>query len=254
MQMAIDEALAIACSENKSPPTLRFYTFAPPAITIGRHQKLADFNLDKINEKGFSLVRRITGGTAVLHKNDLVYSLVMPENFLPEKVADAYRFLSGGLVEGLKNLRLNAKKKIVKNTHRQSSCYLNQNPYDVVVNNKKISGNAQARINGVVLQHGTIIIEDNLQELIDCLNLDGCQKLKLCQQSEKKVTNLKKELTTKINVSEVEKAMALGFYHLFRNKNIKFEEKNLTANEKKLAKELCSQKYSTSQWQKLGQH
>jgi lipoyl(octanoyl) transferase len=239
--MVIDEAVALSCSENKSPPTLRFYTFNPPAISIGCNQKIDNFNINKISKKKFDFVRRITGGTAVLHKNDLVYSLVSPESSLPAKVIDAYNYLSDGLVFGLKNIGLTAVKKTAKTIKRQDACYLNANPYDVMVNDKKISGNAQARLKGVVLQHGTIIIEDNLKELIDCLNLDGRQKAKLLKESQKKVTCLENELG-KINISKIEKAMIKGFKELFNKKKIFFEEKKLTDYEEKLIKKIYHQK------------
>ncbi len=241
MQMAIDEAIAVSCSQKKAPPTLRFYTFKPPAISIGCHQKIDNFNINKIGKKKFDYVRRITGGTAVLHKNDLVYSLVLSESSLPAKIVDAYNYLADGLVFGLKNIGLTAVKKMSKTNKRQDACYLNANPYDIIVNSKKISGNAQARLKGVVLQHGTIIIEDNLKELIDCLNLDDKQKAKLLKESPKKVTCLENELG-KISISKLEKAMADGFKKLFDKKGISFEKKGLTDEEKKLIKKLYHQK------------
>ncbi len=246
MQMAIDEAIAVACSKNKAPPTLRFYTFTPPAVTIGYHQEIENFDVDKVREKGFDLVRRITGGTAVLHKNDLVYSLVIPEHFLPHKIIDAYNYLSNGLVEGLKEIGLPAGKKKSASKQRKSSCYLNSNPYDIMINNKKISGNAQARIKGVVLQHGTIIMEDNLKELIDCLNFNDSQKAKLLKESENKVTSVDRELGEKTSIVKIEQAMAAGFKNLFDKKGVYLEKGELTNYERKLMKKLYSQKYATN--------
>lgn len=244
MQMAVDEAITLRCSL----PTLRFYTFDPPAITLGQNQEVKKFNLKPVEKKGFDLVRRITGGTAVLHKNDLVYSLVMAENFLPEKVVDAYRFLSEGLVEGLKNFGLKAEKKVAQAKKRQPSCYLNENPYDIVVNGKKISGNAQARIKGIVLQHGTIIIENNLGELFDCLIADTCHKNDFLEQAGEKVTSLEEEMPNKPTVEEVAKAMTYGFKKLFSTKDLVLQPGELTQKEKNLAEKLYRQKYSTNDW------
>lgn len=248
MQMAVDEAIALSCAQGKVLPTLRFYIFDPPAITLGHSQLIDQFNLSAVEKKGFHLVRRITGGTAVLHKNDLVYSLVMPENFLPEKVVDAYRFLSDGLVEGLKNIGLKAEKKIAESQERQASCYLNQNPYDVVINGKKISGNAQARIKGVVLQHGTIIIENNLDHLFDCLFTGDEEKKNLFEQALKSVTSLEKELKKKPGIDKVAKAMTEGFKKLFSIRNLVLQSGELTQKEKTLAKNLYRQKYSANEW------
>ncbi len=248
MQMAIDEAVVISCSEGKSPPTLRFHTFAPPAITIGYHQEIETFDVDEIREKGFDFVRRLTGGTAVLHKNDLVYSLVLPEFSLPSKITDAYNYLSDGLVNGLKELGLSAKKRNSTSKKRKASCYLNSNPYDIVVNEKKISGNAQARISGVVLQHGTIIIENNFPNLFDCLACSDRQRRNFLETANRTVTSVEKELGRKPSIAEVEEAMISGFRTLFSQKGISFRENSLTDYERTLAGKLAQEKHSTNMW------
>lgn len=251
MQMAIDEAITIACSERKSPPTLRFYSFNPSAITLGYGQRINILDFKKIEEKGFDYVRRITGGTGVLHKNDLVYSLILPEDSLPHKVLDAYNYLSDGLVIGLKRIGLKAEKKDYESKKRKDSCYLNSNPYDVMVNGMKISGNAQARLKGVVLQHGTIIIEDNLNELIECLNLRKDEKQNLSKSAKNKVTCIKNELRKEVTLSKLEEAMLLGFVELFNKRGINFKKGYLTDYEKHLAEKLCKEKYSTKEWNHL---
>ncbi len=246
--MAIDEAIAISHSKDKSPPTLRFYTFTPPAITIGYHQEVENFDVDEIRKKKFDFVRRLTGGTAVLHKNDLVYSLVLPEFSLPRKITNAYNYLSDALIRGLKELGLPAKKKKLVSEERKDTCYLNSNPYDIVVNNKKISGNAQSRIRGVVLQHGTIIIKNNLPELFDCLICEDRQRRDFHATARKKVTSVEKELGRCPSIAEVEEAMISGFRTLFSQKGILFRKKSLTDYETTLAEKLYREKYSTDRW------
>ncbi|MFW6286067.1 MAG: lipoate--protein ligase family protein [Nanoarchaeota archaeon] len=248
MQMAIDEAITIACSKGKSQPTLRFYTFNPPTITIGHAQNISNFNLDKINKKGFDYVRRITGGTAVLHKNDLVYALIIPENFLPNKIIDAYNYLSEGLVYGLNNLGLKAYKRVSKSKIRKDCCYLNDNPYDIVLNNKKISGNAQSRINQITLQHGTIIVENNLNELFDCLNGNHETIQNMFDQSKKKITSIQEAINKPKSLNQIEQAMEKGFKELFIKKNIEFEKSKLSNYELELANKLYKEKYSNNEW------
>jgi len=248
MQMAIDEAIAIACSEGKSPPTLRFYSFKPHAITMGNAQRISSFNVDEIRKKGLEFVRRITGGTSVLHKNDLVYSLVLPESFLPNGVTDSYNYLSDGIVKGLVKVGIKASKKYAESKKREDSCYLNDNPYDIVVNGRKISGNAQARLKGVVLQHGTIIIENNFGELIDCLKLSKGEQERLLKEAGQKVTFAEGEMGRKINLSELENAMISGFAELFSEKKICLKEGQLSLYEKELAERLFREKYSTKEW------
>ena len=131
MQMAIDEAIVIYKSKNKVPNTLRFYIIDPPAITIGHNQKSTNIN------SSFPIIRRITGGSSVLHKDDLVYSLIVNENELPDKIIDAYKYLSEGLINGFKLLNIPAEFNKEDKKTTSNACYLNKNPYEIVVNQKK---------------------------------------------------------------------------------------------------------------------
>lgn len=250
-QMALDEAILISCSEGKSLPTLRFYGFVPPTITIGFFQPIKNFDLDKIKKEGIGFVRRITGGTAILHKKDFVYSLILPEKGLPHRVVESYNYLSNGLVRGLNYLGVNVSKRKNLSKTREGSCYLNDNPYDICLNEKKISGNAQTRYNGFLLQHGTIILEDNLQELIECQNISEKQKNTLYDKSRKKVTCINSELGRTPSFSELEEAMKQGFQSLFSEKNLVLKKGKITEYEKKLAEELYKNKYATKEWRDL---
>ncbi len=73
--MAIDQALAEAAAVGASPPTLRFYRWQPPAVSLGRHQPLNEINLEAVTERGYDVVRRPTGGRAILHTDELTYSV-----------------------------------------------------------------------------------------------------------------------------------------------------------------------------------
>ncbi len=237
MQMAIDEAITIARSQNKVPDTLRFYIFSPPTITIGYQQKIEVFK-----KRNFPIIRRLSGGTSVLHKDDLTYSLVLKEDNLPNSVVDAYKYLSLGLINGFNLLGIKASHSNKTKNNYLDACYLNSNPYDVVVNEKKISGNAQTRINGVVLQHGTIIITNNLSELFEQLEIKG---------DDKNITSIEECLGYIPEISEIEEKMIIGFEELFKEKNIVIENGVLTDYEKELAKKLFEQKYSSSDWNSL---
>ncbi len=246
MQMAIDEAIAIARSEDKIPNTLRFYTWDPPTITIGYGQQICNLEFKEIKKKAFAYVRRPTGGTAVLHKNDLTYMIVASEKDVSGDVVDSYKQLSQGLVLGLQKLGLKAEHKLIVNPDKEktASCYSNENEYDVVVNERKISGNAQARINGVVLQHGTIIIEDNIEELFDCMNLPEKRKAELIAKTRERLTCVENELKEKVTPQELEEKIILGFKEM----GIKLVNGELTEYELKLASELYTKKYSTEAW------
>lgn len=244
MQMAIDEAITTARSQNRVPNTLRFYIWNPPTISLGYGQQIDKLNFDKVKEKGFGYVRRITGGTAVLHKNDLTYAIITSELDIPSNVVESYKELSKGLVLGLIRLGLDAEHKLTIDPEkdRTASCYSNENEYDVVVNGKKISGNAQRRLNGAVLQHGTIIIEDNIEELFDCLKY--ANKAELIEQTRQKLTCIQNELGRKLSPQELEEKLILGFEQM----GIKLVQGELTDYEKELADALYRKRYSTDEW------
>jgi len=251
-QMALDEAILISCSKGKSPPTLRFYQFDPPAITIGFHQNIKNFNLEKIQKKGFDIVRRMTGGTAVLHKDDFVYSLVFPEKGLPKKIVDVYNYLSDGLIEGLSHLGVSATKKDIFSNKREDTCYINSNPYDIVFDfkgeSKKISGNALTRSDGYIMEQGTIIIKNNIEELLDCQNLSDKNRIKLYKMAIKKVTCIESILGRIPPFSEIENSIKKGFTDFFSKEGYILEEGELTNYEKTLAEKLYNEKYFTHQW------
>ncbi len=176
INMAIDELLLHWHSEGKIPPTLRFYRWAAPSLSIGRFQKAErtiDFN--GIAKHNCQFVRRLTGGSAVLHDNELTYSLVVSEQHpaIPKSVREAYYILSKGVWEGYKNLGIAADYAIPKeNTglDRNPVCFEKIAYYEMTVEGKKISGNAQTRKKGVLLQHGSIPMSIDEQMLFDRLH------------------------------------------------------------------------------------
>ncbi len=250
-QMALDEAILTSCYEGKSPPTLRFYRFVPPAITLGVHQSIRNFNLEKVKEKGFDLVRRITGGTSVLHKGDFVYSLVLPEDDLPDKILDVYNQLSEGLVRGFHYLGVKVSKKNFSSKKREDSCYLNNNLYDIVFDGRKLSGNALTRVNGWLMEQGTLIIEDNIRDLLDCQNLLEKEKERLYEKARKKAGCINEALGRVPSFSEIEDSIRKGFADLFLQEGYSLEEGELTDHEKNLAEKLYNEKYSTIEWRDL---
>jgi len=246
MQMAIDEAITKVRSEDMVLNTLRFYTWKPPAITIGVHQKFDNNFSDNIEKYQFT--RRITGGTAVLHKDDLTYAVIVSKNYVPKNVTEAYKKLSQGIVNGLNKMNIKAKHRLIKITSdeqkkRTDCCYVNKNQYDIVVGNKKISGNAMTNIGNAVLQHGTIIIENNVDELIECFNYNRQTKEKIKQERLRQITSIK-EVHGDIFLENLEEKIIAGFEQC----GIKFIKGELTPAEIKKARELYEKKYSTEEW------
>ena len=159
--MALDEALMEAVAAGESPPTLRFYRWAPPCLSLGKRQPLDGIDLAACARDGVQVVRRATGGWAILHTDELTYSIaVRPDDPRAEgAILDAYRKLSQGLVAGLRRMGIPAEMNPVTagGAHNTSAaCFEAPSAYEITARGRKLIGSAQARPNGRVLQHGSL--------------------------------------------------------------------------------------------------
>ncbi len=185
--MAIDAAILSAVSEKRSLPTLRFYSWKPAALTIGFFQKIEqELDENACKKDNVSIIRRITGGGAVFHQFEITYSVVFPlEHALSCKtVLESYKKICLPIIDALKSYFLNASFEGIN---------------DLCVDGKKISGNAQTRRKGCLLQHGTILLDLNLQQMFSYLKVP---KVKVKTSSNAKpagrVTSLKNLLGEKV--------------------------------------------------------
>ncbi len=152
-QMALDEAML------GQAPALRFYTWSPPALSLGRNQRpIPDHWPALAAERGLDLVRRPTGGRAVLHQADLTYALALPASWLAGRRAEIYRELCAFLIEGLREFGVElAFGRVGRGYIDHPSCFGTATDADLVLNDgRKLIGSAQVWRNGVVLQHGSI--------------------------------------------------------------------------------------------------
>lgn len=224
--MAIDEALM-----RFGIPTIRFYRFSPSAVTIGYFQRVASsVNLEEVRRAGVMVVRRITGGGSVYHdeRGELTYSVVAPEDLFPRGFAGSMRHICEGVVRTVRSFGLEAEFSGVN---------------DVVVAGKKLSGSAQAREHGVLLQHGTIMYATDLERLASLLS---APREKLAEKGIgsilERVTTISRELGRSVGFDEVLNAAIEGFSFLGE-----FEEGDLTEEEWRLVDMLVS-KYSSDSW------
>ncbi|TRM13251.1 lipoate--protein ligase family protein [Lentibacillus cibarius] len=171
--MALDETLLNWHREGKIPPTLRFYGWSRPTLSVGQFQKThKTIDFGAVRTYNCQFVRRLTGGSAVLHDNELTYSIVVSEDHpgIPASVTEAYYILSKGLVEGFNNLGITVDYAMPdKQTARDRSavCFEKAAFYEMMVDGKKLSGNAQTRNKGVLLQHGSIPMDMDTEMLYD---------------------------------------------------------------------------------------
>jgi lipoate---protein ligase len=153
--MAIDESVGEHVAEGLSPPTIRFYSWKPRAVTIGRYQR-ADLEVDVrlCGRYGIDFARRNTGGGAVYHNGEITYSLIAPENFFSRDIRSSFREICSSVIKALDILGIEGEFKPLN---------------DIVVNGRKISGNAQIRRRGVLTQHGTVLFTLDREKMFSLL-------------------------------------------------------------------------------------
>jgi len=240
MNMAIDEAIMKARIENHVQNTLRFYCWKPSAVSIGRFQNIEkEVQLDNCRKHGVDVVRRITGGGTVYHdsEDEITYSVVANKKDLEAPdITAVYAKIYAGLAEAVKILGLRADF----NKGNVKTCP------NLMVNGKKISGSAQSHKKGVVLQHGTLLVDVDLKKMFTFLRVPWARTcMEVVGVAERKITSIKKELGRHVSVEEVKEALVRGVQKAL---NMKLVRGELTLYEKELAKKLCKEKYATGDW------
>ncbi|EOB8064852.1 biotin/lipoate A/B protein ligase family protein [Staphylococcus aureus] len=254
--MAMDEALLNFVSRGEIDPVIRFYTWNPATLSIGYFQRLQkEIDIDKVKEKGFGLVRRQTGGRGVLHDKELTYSVIVPESHpnMPSTVTEAYRVISQGLLEGFKNLGFDTYFAVPKMPEerqklkqpRSSVCFDAPSWYELVVEGRKIAGSAQTRQKGVILQHGSILQDIDIDELFDMFIYKNERlKLKMKEAFVEKAVAINDISDEHITISQMEEAFEKGF-----KKGLNIELKPLELTEVQLAEvEELTEKYRSDEW------
>ncbi len=172
--MAVDEAITQGIAAGLVAPTLRFYAWSPPCVSMGRNQAASGIDLGRCAARGYDVVRRPTGGRAILHTDEMTYSIVAsPDNRLMQGyVLDSYLRISHGLVAGLRSLGIDAQE--APGTNRagpdvSAACFEVPSAYEIVAGTRKILGSAQARRSTSVLQHGSLPLVGDLTRVVDCL-------------------------------------------------------------------------------------
>jgi lipoyl(octanoyl) transferase len=174
--MAMDEAILESASHGESLPTLRLYAWDPPCLSLGYAQPLTDVDLPHLHARGWDLVRRPTGGRAVLHTDELTYSVIGPldEPHLAGGVLDSYRRLAQALVAALRILGLPAdiegETRPAAGRTANPVCFEVPSTYEITVSGKKLLGSAQSRRKDGVLQHGSLPLTGDLLRILQALS------------------------------------------------------------------------------------
>jgi lipoyl(octanoyl) transferase len=212
LNMAIDEALLQLHVRGESPPTLRFYQWHPPAVSLGALQRRPGFDLGACQRLGLDVVRRPTGGRAVLHQNDLTYSVVAgTQEGMPLALAGAYRLLCRGLLEGIRLLGVEAELGQEKVRADQSDvCFLSSLMGDIVCCGKKFVGSAQTWHGSSLLQHGSILLEPQAETWVELIGGNGEARQRHCEDLKSRMTSLREILGVVPPISTVKATFAQG--------------------------------------------
>lgn len=255
--MAVDEAILYAHSRGLVPPTIRFYGWNPPTLSIGYFQRAhKEIDLDIVREKGLGFVRRPTGGRAVLHDQELTYSVIVSEShpMMPTSINESYRVLSMGLLEGFRELGFQAnmvsladedeKKKY--ESMGSAACFDSPSWYELVVEGRKVVGSAQVRQQHTILQHGSILLDMDVDLLFSVLRFSS-ERIRdhFKKMFVEKAVSIKDFSGTTVTFEQAAAAFAKGFE---KGLGVKLEPSGLTPEEQAKVAELVQEKYGADSW------
>lgn len=268
LNMAVDEAILDAHIHGLVPPTLRVYRWSPPALSLGYSQAIepsahsgeaslaslrgrsgqdGEVDLVKCQEHGIDVVRRLTGGRAVLHHQELTYSVTVSiRDDFPESVAGSYRYLSRGLIACYRILGIDVCLQPGQRNPSSAACFLSPTLADLTYQGRKLAGSAQVRKRNALLQHGSLPIHFDARLLFSLFKFpsDVYRERALAAFSQKTIT-LGEILGGDVGWQELKEALLLGFQQALR---IRFHRNSLTKQEIQQSQELASRKYSSYEW------
>jgi len=252
--MAIDEAIFTSCQQKKSPPTIRVYGWTPPAVSLGYFQKAENaVDVDACKKRGVDVVRRLSGGRAVLHDRELTYSIICREGTPPFgcSVLKTYKTISESLISTLKDLGLQVQWVASRDRHtpaqekdKTASCFSSPSWYEITVEGKKICGSAQKRGNGVLLQHGSLLIDYD-PELLAGVLVSKKGEEEFLSEIRSTTTAINHHLPQKVNFSRLKELVLKNFEDQLK---ISLTLGRLSDDECHQKDHLLREKYATDSW------
>ncbi len=267
VNMAVDEAL-LESVIGGGQPVVRFYSWRPAALSLGVNQPVGEIDCEECANRGFSVVRRITGGRAVLHQHELTYSVIASESDprVSGGVIESYRKISAALVEGLQSLgttvtlaqpnralfraisasrHYNSLDELAQSSHG-AICFDSASAYELTAHGKKLVGSAQARRGGALLQHGSILLDidwDSWVSVFAYASDAGRQRAR--QKLPMRMTSLREELGRAVTAEEVQTALKRGFENTLA---ISLEAAALSDGEATAAGRFEQEKFGAEAW------
>lgn len=251
--MALDETLLRGQLRMDLPPSIRLYRWKPAALSVGYLQRIKDeVNLDMCREHSIEYVRRLTGGKAVLHDDELTYSIIIPATHSKMEgtgVIDSYRKISKALIRSLRlcGIKCEMAPKIVPGQAQKGSkiCFETPSTYEVMAGNKKIIGSAQTRDKGIILQHGSVPIDCDVEKMFDVMGIPKEGRKIYQKKFNERATNITKELGYRLEFEELIPCFVKGFEDIFKVELIPSE---YSIDEQSIARSLVREKYGSDVW------
>jgi lipoate-protein ligase A len=254
--MAVDEALLEVFVAEGAPTTVRFYSWSPPALSLGYAQSIErEIDLRQCTSLGIDVVRRPTGGRAVLHDHEVTYSLVISANDprVTAGILAAYLMISQALIRGLSYLGITAellplRRGVPLPSDKASPvCFATPSSYEVAVGGRKIIGSAQRRAHDVIMQHGSIPLSWDLERMRAVFSRSSLDRGSAQKERDYRLpmTSLQEAGGRAYDYAEVVVALARGIAETWE---VDLLPGQFAAAERHLSTHLCTTKYRSEAW------
>jgi lipoate-protein ligase A len=251
--MAVDETLMESSVLHGESPTLRLFAWDPPCLSLGYAQKNQDVDETELEKRGWSLVRRPTGGRAILHTDEITYSVTGPLDYplFKDSILESYHRIARALTRSLANLGVPATMNEMPSSRedhvdQEIVCFEVASNYEITFGGKKLIGSAQARRSGGFLQHGSLPLGGRLERITEVIKYPTTQV-----RDEAKVRLLNHAITLEQITHQPRswEQAAEEFIRGFRESlNINFIPSQINPRELERANQLVAEKYGNDGW------
>jgi len=249
--MALDEAILEHIGRGASLPTLRLYAWDPACLSLGHAQPYTDVDTTLLKQHGWEVVRRVTGGRAILHTDEITYSVIAPsdEPRVTGTVLESYNRLAQALLLAVQHLEIPVEMKEGKPAETKTPnpvCFEVPSTYEITVNGKKLIGSAQARKKEGVLQHGSLPLTGDLTRICQALVFENESAR---EEASQRLLSRAATVESALGRAVSWETAAEAFVHAFESQlGLTFEQGELSASESKRTDELVAEKYDHPSW------
>jgi lipoate-protein ligase A len=249
INMATDQAIMEAVGDRRSEPTLRFYSWQPACLSLGYTQRARDVDFARVQRMGWDVVRRPTGGRAILHTDELTYSVSLPQDHELARgdILASYQRLSVALQHGLEKFGLHSQQAPRKKGGANSPvCFETPSAYEITADARKLIGSAQVRRQGAVLQHGTLPLHGDIARICDALvYTDEFERDEARDIVRQRATTVENVIGQRIDWQRAAEMMAEAFAETF---SIDLIEDGLSPEESLRMEQLRTEVYGSEAW------